>query len=70
MVSAIHFRSRPSSHHRPYEGQQQRVADYVSAAMGRVIIAPTRGSNIIGRLDWLSPAEVVIIAPTRGSNAY
>jgi len=53
-------------HHRPYEGQQPDLKAQFPD-LGGVIIAPTRGSNMI-RPFRIASIVAVIIAPTRGSN--
>src|ERR1017187_8539742 len=41
------MRGRHGGHHRPYEGQQRDAYTYEIRRVRGVIIAPTRGSNII-----------------------
>ena len=54
----------PASHHRPYEGQQHDQAEREHAP-GRVIIAPTRGSNV---KTWpAAAARASSSSPLRGA---
>ena len=55
-------------HHRPYEGQQPDYLYAQALLKPPVIIAPTRGSNLLTGHPAAAAGAEVIIAPTRGSN--